>query len=144
MGRNFAYKEPLEAGVVAPLGPLGGKANTQLFAGDRENQWVSSAKAAMGRFPHWVILLSLKWCIKGGGGENKSSVWRQWARACATSPSVLERVTGAENGPSGESAPRNGCRAPGTQFWAGVGVANGGWKSRVGLPNIVPFYLGCV
>lgn len=63
MGRNFAYKEPLEAGVVAPLGPLGGKANTQLFAGDRENQWVSSAKAAMGRFPHWVILLSLKWWL---------------------------------------------------------------------------------
>lgn len=74
MGRNFAYKEPLEAGVVAPLGPLGGKANTQLFAGDRENQWVSSAKAAMGRFPHWVILLSLKWCIKDGGGENKLSL----------------------------------------------------------------------
>ena len=72
MGQIFAFKEPIIPGAVAPVGPPGGKATTQLLAGDRGSQWVAVPRLGWKSFP----LLSLKWYMRGGGGEDEDPAWR--------------------------------------------------------------------
>lgn len=62
LGHNFVTECPSQL-VWWPHWdpPPGSKATTQLLTGDRGNQWVSRANAGRGKFPPWVIPLSLKW-----------------------------------------------------------------------------------
>lgn len=109
VGQNFAFKEPIIPGAVAPVGPPGGKATTQLLAGDRGSQWVSCAKAGMEKLPPSLPKMVY---MRGGGGEDEDPAWRV--------PPYLapQGESRAETGLTGGRGPRGGWRALEAQFWA--------------------------
>lgn len=108
MGQSFAFKEPIIPGAVAPVGPPGGKATTQLLAGDGGASGLAVPRLGWKRFP----LLSLKWYMRGGGGEDEDPAWR------VPPYPAPQGESRAETGLTGGRVPRDGWRALEAQFWA--------------------------